>query len=152
MDPRGSPKTSQDVPEDPQGDSAGSQGRPTALPRTPQDPRGRPKAPPKRPKDDLGELWQVFEIIEKPLVFVTFPVTEAPLDDPNLFSTFCGAPGGPKDTSRSTQSRPRTPKERLRTLNDSQGAPNSGKEHTSHAHVSPKRTSIAGNTTKTNGF
>ena len=51
MDSRGHPKTSQLVPENPQGDPKGSQGRPAALLITPQDPRGRPKAPPKLSKD-----------------------------------------------------------------------------------------------------
>ena len=44
-----------------------------ALSKDTPGPRGRPKAPPKRPKDDLGELWQVLKIIEKPVVFIVFP-------------------------------------------------------------------------------
>ena len=88
MDLRGHPKTSQGVFEDPQGDPKGSQGRPAALSKDTPGPRGRPSAPPKIPKVNLGELWQVSKIIEKPKVFLVCPATEAPLDDLNSFATF----------------------------------------------------------------
>ena len=74
------------------------------------------------------------------------------MDDPTLCSTFWGAPGAFKDTSRSAQRQPKSTKERPRTLNDSHRAPNNHQDHTRHAQVSPKVASIAGNTTKTHGF
>ena len=51
----------------------------------------------------LVSFGKFLKINEKPMVFIAFPDAKAPRDDPNLFSTFWGAPGDPKDISRSAQ-------------------------------------------------
>ena len=142
-DPQDLPQTCREAPRDSHGASKDVPRRPPRIPQDPKDTPGHPQG------DQRTTLESFRKFCES---FIAFSDTEAPMDDPTLCSTFWGAPGAFKDTSRSAQRQPKSTKERPRTLNDSHRAPNNHQDHTRHAQVSPKGASIVGNTTKTNGF